>query len=135
MSPKTASRQAAEAILRFPASAHDGPQKLRDETKKYPRFWCAWTLCENGRQLLAVNNSPVDLFAERPVPGEFQPSRIRVLIFLLLHRGKENREWRDERRYRFWVRANRRDPALDLGNQPTAKAARGYTRARIPGHT
>jgi len=64
MSRKTASRQASEAILRFSASAHDGSQKIRDETKKCPRSRFAWTLCKNRRPLLATDDLPVDLYAQ-----------------------------------------------------------------------
>jgi hypothetical protein len=46
MSRKSASGQASEAILRFSASAHDGSQKIKDETKKCPRFERAWTLAK-----------------------------------------------------------------------------------------
>ena len=63
MSRKTASGQASEAILRFSASAHNGSQKIRDETKKWPRSNCAWTLCKNRRPLLARDDLPADLYA------------------------------------------------------------------------
>ena len=64
MSGKLASGQASEAILRSPASAHDGPQKVRDEAKKCPRFKRAWTLCQNRRPVLATNDLSPDVYVE-----------------------------------------------------------------------
>jgi hypothetical protein len=42
-------------------------QKIRcsvKETKKCPKSWFAWTLCENRRPLLETDDLPADLYAQ-----------------------------------------------------------------------
>jgi len=64
MTRREACRQASQAILRFAPLAHGRPRQTRDESKKCPRFWRAWTLLKIRHSLLAARNLPPELHTQ-----------------------------------------------------------------------